>query len=71
MTFKEFETWCNKRACDGCWGMITAMVCIDLIGKMRKIAFWNRKKVWKTQYENRVLKEIVNPIENKIKEIYG
>lgn len=28
MKFKEFENWCNERACDGCLGMLTAMVCI-------------------------------------------
>ena len=30
MKFKEFAKWCNERACDGCWGMLEAMACIDL-----------------------------------------
>ena len=71
MTFKQFDAWCNERACDGCWGMLEAMVCIDLIGKMRKITFWKREKVWREKYEKQALDEIVNQIEEKIKEVYG
>lgn len=71
MTFKQFDAWCNERACDGCWGMFTAMVCIDLIGTMRKVPFWKREKVWREKYEKQVLDEIVNPIEEKIREVYG
>ena len=69
MKFKEFEAWCNERACDGCWGMITAMACIYLVGKMRKIPFWKREKEWRNHYEQQVLDEIVNPIEEKMKEL--
>ena len=47
MKFKEFENWCNERACDGRWGMLTVMVCIDLIGKVIKVPFWKREKFWK------------------------
>lgn len=71
MTFKQFDAWCNERACDGCWGMLTAMACIDLTRKMRKVPFWKREKVWREKYEKQVLDEIVNPIEEKIKEVYG
>lgn len=35
MTFKQFEAWCNQRACDACWGMLEAMTCIDIIGKVQ------------------------------------
>ena len=69
MKFKEFEAWCNERARDGCWGMLTAMVCIDLIEKMRNVPFWKREKVWKEKYEQQVMDEIVNPIEEKMKEL--
>ena len=34
MTFKEFVEWCNDRACDGCWGMIESMVCMDIISSI-------------------------------------
>lgn len=30
MKFKEFVNWCNERACDGCWGMLEAIACINL-----------------------------------------
>lgn len=69
MTYKEFVKWCNERACDGCWGMITAMTCIDLIRRIKKIPFWKREKYWKAEYEQKVLDEIVNPINKKIAEL--
>lgn len=47
MKFKEFENWCNERACDGCWGMLEAMTCIGLIKEIRKAPFWKREKLWK------------------------
>lgn len=66
MTFKEFTSWCNERACDGCWGMLTAMICLDLMVTVNKIPFWKREKVWREQYEKQVLDEIVDPINQKI-----
>ena len=68
MTFKEFEEWCNDRACDGFWGMIEAIVCIDIISNIRKLPFWKRKKAW-MEKEQQVLNEIVNPINRKIEEM--
>lgn len=69
MKFKEFENWCNERACDGCWGMLEAMACIDLIGEVKKVPFWKREKFWKENYEQQVLEEIINPIEKKLEDI--
>lgn len=51
MKFKEFVNWCNERACDGCWGTLTAMTCIDLIKEIRKAPFLKREKIWKENYE--------------------
>nr|DAQ02035.1 MAG TPA: hypothetical protein [Caudoviricetes sp.] len=45
MSFKEFVRWCNERACDGCWGMLTAMACIDLIQQVRKNPFLEKREV--------------------------
>ena len=70
MTYKEFLQWCNDRACDGCWGMLTAMVCIDIIEQMKSTPFWKRKKKWK-EYEQKVVTELVNPTNEKIREILG
>lgn len=69
MTFKEFEAWCNQRACDGCWGMLEAMTCIDILKTVRKKWFWQREKFWKEEYATDVMEQIVNPIEKKITEL--
>lgn len=71
MKFKEFVDWCNQRACDGCWGMITAMSCIEIIHEVRSKSFWRREKYWKDHYKQQVLSEIVNPINTKIEEMLG
>lgn len=68
MTFKEFEKWCNERSCDGCWGMMTALECIDLVETIRKVHFWKRERVWREK-EKQVLDEIVGPIDQKMKEL--
>ena len=69
MKFKEFTNWCNERACDGCWGMLEAIACINLINEIMKIQFWKREKIWKENYEQQVLEEIINPIEKKLEEM--
>ena len=69
MKFKEFENWCNERACDGCWGMLETIACINLINEIMKIQFWKREKIWKENYEQQVLEEIINPIEKKLEEM--
>ena len=66
MTFKEFTAWCNERACDGRWNMLSAMVCIDLMAEIRKIPFWKRERVWREQHEKQVLAKIVDPLNQKI-----
>lgn len=65
MTFKEFTAWCNERACDGRWNMLSAMVCIDLMAEIRKIPFWKRERVWREQHEKQVLAKIVDPLNQK------
>lgn len=71
MTYRQFRAWCNKRAADGCWSMMTAMFCLHIIGEMEKIPFWKRKKVWKEKYEEEIKRDIVEPIEEKMIEVYG
>ena len=71
MKFRQFIKWCNDRACDGCWDMLTAITCSDLIDRVRKIPFWKREKYWRDNYEKPVLKGIITPLENKIKELRG
>lgn len=69
MKFKEFVNWCNERACDGLWGMLEAIACINVINEIMKIQFWKREKIWKENYEQQVLEEIINPIEKKLEEM--
>lgn len=71
MKFKEFVAWCNERACDGCWGMNTAVSCIEVMNEVRKQPFWKREKVWQEKYADFYTKNIVEVINNKIKEMYG
>ncbi|MBQ0113294.1 MAG: hypothetical protein KBT03_09215 [Bacteroidales bacterium] len=68
MTYKEFKKWCELRVCDGCWGMTTAIFCIDLLKSIQKMPFWKRKSYWKNEWEDMVVNEIVNPINKKIAE---
>ena len=58
MTFKEFNKWCNDRACDGHWGMNMAIACIQINKVIHKAPFWKRKKIW--QEYQKVAEEIVN-----------
>ena len=67
MTYREFRDWCNQRACDGCWGMREAMICIDICEEIQKLPFWKRKKKWR-EYERDVVSLIVEPTNTKIRE---
>lgn len=72
MTYKEFSDWCNKRACDGCWGMNAAAFCIDILDKLQKQPFWKRERKWQelnSQYS--IQESIVDIINQKIVEAYG
>lgn len=69
MTFKQFVAWCNKRVCDGHWGMLEAMICLDTVKTVKKEFFLKREKIWKSNYEKKILDEIVNPIETMGKEL--
>lgn len=71
MTFKEFKSWCYDRACDGCLGMTAAIVCIHICDEIMKEHWWKRNKVWHEKYEKDVVEQIVDPINKKIKELYG
>ena len=70
MKFKEFNRWCNERACDGCWGPKEALICIEVCEDMFKIPFWKREKIWKEDYEKSIVSLIVEPT-NKLIEKYA
>ena len=46
MKYKEFVAWCNERACDGMWGMLTALKCIDVMKRVNGKPSWKREKAW-------------------------
>lgn len=71
MTFKEFVSWCNDRAADGCWGPMEAMICIQIMEDVKCAPFWVRRRYWKQEYAERVENEIVIPTNKKIEEVYG
>ena len=66
MKYKEFVAWCNQRACDGLWGMNTALFCIEVVNHINKMPFWKRERVWKQSFELEVLNVIVYPINELI-----
>lgn len=68
MTFKQFLRWCDDRAHDGCWGMLEALICLDILDEIRKLPFWKRKKKWR-EYEHDVVTQIVEPTNAKIREL--
>lgn len=71
MSFKEFLDWCNQRACDGCWGLGTATLCIDIVRTVKNQPFWKRKKVWEELYKECGVGELVDAINKRIAEVYG
>lgn len=71
MRFREFKSWCEQRACDGCWGLAEAKASIAIIEIISSALFWKREKLWREKYEESVVRQIVNPIERKIKEVLG
>ena len=36
-TFKQFVDYCEKRACDGCWGYDEAMMCVKIVRDINSI----------------------------------
>lgn len=70
MKFKEFADWCNRRACDGCWGLREAICCCETAEAVYKFPFWIREKIWREIYRDNIM-PVVNATNQKIKEITG
>ena len=70
MTYKEFVNWCNRRACDGCWSMGTAIYCIEVVKKINDLPFWKRKKEW-LKVKDTIEKDVVSVINAKIEAMKG
>ena len=65
MTYKQFVAWCNKRACDGCWSMGTAIYCIEVMDRIKALPFWKRKKEW-LKVKETIETDVVSVINAKI-----
>lgn len=71
MTFKEFKKWCNERACDGCLGLKTFIVCREIMETVRMLPFWKREKKWREiNAKFAIEEEIVKHGTQFIKELY-
>lgn len=67
LSFKEFVHWCNERACDGCWSMGTAIMCMDIMHMVKDKPFWKRKKAWaEINDDNIIYTSIVEPTNKMI-----
>ena len=45
VTFDEFSEWANRRACDGQWSMLDAMISAEVISEVIKVkSIFHRKK---------------------------
>ncbi len=69
MKFKEFAAWCNERACDGAWGVQTAMACIEIMNRVYAKPLWKREKEWRSIDSDWKIEElVVKPINALIEE---
>jgi hypothetical protein len=64
MSFKEFDYWCNIRACDGLWGSFT--ICLRVLNEINGLPWFMREKFWKVNYEQRIIELVINPTNAKI-----
>lgn len=65
MKYKDFVRWCNRRACDGCWGYATCIVCIAIMNEMKSVPFYKRNKLWR-ELRADVEEKVVKPINELI-----
>ena len=65
MTFKEFNEWCNRRACDGCWSANTVIYCMAICRRINALPFWERKRAW-DEVKDFIEKEVVQVIDEKM-----
>ena len=70
MTYGEFRKWCSDRTHDGYWNMLTCIICLDIIKEIDSIPIWKRNKRW-LELEADVVKELVAPTNERIKEVFG
>ena len=81
MNYKEFRDWCNRRACDGCWGIGEISICMAAVREVEDVHSWlswkekklKEKKWQEVEMKYEIMETIVKPI-NKYRaerDIYG
>lgn len=76
MTYKEFRDWCNRRACDGCWGIRGALICLVVIDEVESVHSWlpwKKKKLKEKRWQEveakyEIMEIIVKPINKYLAE---
>lgn len=68
MRYGEFVDWCNRRAANGEWGANEAIKGIATMEIIRKEPFWRREAVWQNYYAPDIIFNIVQPINEMLKE---
>ena len=63
MRFRQFVRWSERRAQEGMLGRVETLRCLQIINEMYFVPFWKRNRAWHNEYEEYVLKRIVNPID--------
>lgn len=63
MRFRQFVRWCERRSQEGMLGHVETIKCLQIINEMAFVPFWKRNRAWHNEYEEHVLKKIVNPID--------
>ena len=72
MTYREFSDWCNRRAADGCWSSETAVFCLWVLKEIENQHFWKKSRKWQELNAKYSIQDnVINPINNKMIEIYG
>ena len=70
MKYKEFRDWCNRRACDGCWGIGEISICMAAMDEVEDIRCWipwkkdkvKEKKWQEVEAKYEIMETIVKPI---------
>lgn len=68
MKYKEFNDWCNERACDGRWGLKEAILCVGICETISNKPRWRREKAWQ-KHELRMTAEEIVTETNKLIDI--
>lgn len=70
MKFKEFVKWCEQNSSNYNWNDTMNSYCENIINEVYSIKWWLRERIWKKDYEDIVLRNVVTPFIIKNNEWY-